>query len=164
MNADSCLTLNKHPCIWLYHQRINKSVSEGYHLEPSSDSTKKTVSPSPLPHTEGVPWVKCSRCKIEKPAYRIKKGWCGTCRHLGANRTEQNRRYAERHPEKVKARNVVTHPIRDGKLPRAKDVVCIDCLLPAQRWDHHKGYAKENWLNVQPVCRFCCAKREKARA
>jgi hypothetical protein len=45
----------------------------------------------------------------------------------------------------------------------ARELACVDCAMPAQRYDHHMGYSKENWLNVQPICVRCCAKRERAR-
>ena len=79
------------------------------------------------------------------------------------NHTEENRRYRDRHPDKVRARNAVTHAIRDKKLVPAKLRLCVDCQSQARRYDHYRGYDTENWLNVEPVCIPCCARRERAR-
>jgi len=90
--------------------------------------------------------------------------WCSPCRHASIDRTEANRRYRARHPEKVQARNAVTHAIERHGLTPARELYCHDCGSHASRYDHFKGYSKEHWLDVQPVCAMCCAQRERARA
>lgn len=68
-------------------------------------------------------------------------------------RTAQKQRLL--HPEKYKARQVVRFAIRSGKLPRPDSRLCHYCPKPAQQYHHHKGYAKEHWLDVVPVCVPC---------
>jgi len=58
-------------------------------------------------------------------------------------------------PEKTKARVAVAEAIKLGKLPRAKSLKCVRCGNPAQDYHHHKGYAREHWLDVVPVCKKC---------
>jgi hypothetical protein len=88
--------------------------------------------------------------------------WCTPCRHRGRDHTAESRRYRERHPEKSRARGAVWIQIRRG-MPKAKDLSCVDCGKPAQRYDHYKGYEREHWLDVQPVCVRCCSAREQVR-
>lgn len=40
--------------------------------------------------------------------------------------------------------------IREGRLPRAKELNCVDCGKPAYGWDH-RDYSRS--LEVEPVCR-----------
>jgi len=79
------------------------------------------------------------------------------------DRTEENRRYRLRNPEKVRIRNIVTHAIRDGLLPSAKTRTCMDCGKPAARWDHYMGYSQRYALTVEAVCVKCCTGREIRR-
>lgn len=60
---------------------------------------------------------------------------------------------------KKQARYTVYNQTRTGKLPRAKDLSCVDCGNMANEYDHHMGYDEENWLNVEPVCYNCHQKR-----
>ncbi|MFA7100659.1 MAG: hypothetical protein WC196_02710 [Bacilli bacterium] len=67
----------------------------------------------------------------------------------------QKERHLRRHiqnPALRKARYAVYVAIKQGKLPKARDRVCLYCDNMAYVWHHHKGYAKENWLDVIPVC------------
>jgi hypothetical protein len=79
------------------------------------------------------------------------------------NRTEENRRYRLRNPEKVRIRNIVTHAIEDGLLPHANTKDCVGCGGRAARWDHYRGYSQRYALTVEPVCVKCCTAREMRR-
>jgi len=57
----------------------------------------------------------------------------------------------------------VRRAVNSGRLPRISTVKCVDCGSQAQRYDHYLGYARENWLKVQPVCHRCDGLRMKAR-
>lgn len=120
--------------------------------------------PAPVPSSTQAMRI-CPGCRVRPMAF-FRKGWtkCSPCRHASINRTEANRRYRARHPEKVQARNAVTHAIERERIAPAKELPCIDCGRPAARYDHFKGYSRLHWLDVQPVCTLCCARREKARA
>lgn len=51
-----------------------------------------------------------------------------------------------------RAHAAVTKAIRDGVLPPVTTRSCVDCGAVATAYDHYKGYARENWLDVEPVC------------
>lgn len=53
---------------------------------------------------------------------------------------------------KRRAHSAVSLAVARGQLPRAKELVCLDCGGPANDWDH-RDYAKP--LEVEPVCRSC---------
>lgn len=61
------------------------------------------------------------------------------------------------------ARLYVTHAIERHGMPKASTLLCVDCNKQARDYDHYKGYARENWLIVKPVCRSCHFKRENLR-
>jgi hypothetical protein len=78
------------------------------------------------------------------------------------------KRYRETHPEagqrinqrwnktpERRARTTVNRAVRTGKLPRASTQQCVSCGQPAKEYHHHKGYAREHWLDVEPVCHQC---------
>jgi hypothetical protein len=65
---------------------------------------------------------------------------------------------------KVKARAKVYNEIRSRRLPKATDCICTDCGRNANEYDHHLGYDRKNWLNVEPVCWFCHSKRTRKNA
>jgi len=64
-------------------------------------------------------------------------------------------KYNKKCPEKYHARVAVRLAVKYKKLPHIKTLKCVECGRPAQEYHHHKGYAKENWLDVIPVCRIC---------
>jgi hypothetical protein len=54
--------------------------------------------------------------------------------------------------QKRAARNAVKLAISRGFLVSASTLICHVCGQAAEHWHHHKGYAKENLLEVIPVC------------
>lgn len=74
--------------------------------------------------------------------------------------TQENRK---KYPEKWKARWAVSNAVRGERLPRVQTMACVDCGKPATRYDHYKGYAAENRLDVQPVCHRCDGVRKHQR-
>lgn len=88
---------------------------------------------------------------------------CTRCKNLGRNHTEMSRKYRERHRDRHRARCEVWREIGRGVIPKAKELACVDCGLPAKRYDHYRGYEREHWLDVQPVCITCCTTRELSR-
>lgn len=61
--------------------------------------------------------------------------------------------------DKHRAWNTVKWRIRRGRLARASTLKCNDCDKQASEYDHYLGYADENVLKVQPVCKSCHSKR-----
>lgn len=111
----------------------------------------------------------CKVChsKITKDYYQTKKG-------KEVNRKAESRyaktekgkakkkRYRQRNPEQVKARNAVIKAIKDGKLPRLDNRLCHYCPKPAQEYHHWHGYEKEHWLDVVPACIPCHGSHRKS--
>ena len=64
------------------------------------------------------------------------------------------KRYETAYPNRVKARNAVMYGIQTRKLPQPDSLNC-PCGKQAQEYHHHKGYAREHWLDVIPLCRSC---------
>lgn len=64
------------------------------------------------------------------------------------------KRFYTRHPNHLKAKNIVKNAIRDGKLPQPNSLQC-SCGESAQHYHHHLGYAPEHLLDVIPVCQEC---------
>ncbi len=59
----------------------------------------------------------------------------------------------------TRAHAAVAKAILSGGLQRPGDLPCVDCGGPAAVYDHFRGYAREHWLDVEPVCISCNAKR-----
>lgn len=53
--------------------------------------------------------------------------------------------------------------IKRGQLPHPTTLKCADCGAIATSYDHHLGYAREHWLDVQPVCATHNSTRSWAR-
>lgn len=68
---------------------------------------------------------------------------------------EYNRKRRIAHRDMYRARNVVNNAVADGILPKISTQKCVHCNKSAQDYHHYKGYDKENWLAVEPVCRKC---------
>ena len=56
---------------------------------------------------------------------------------------------------KISARKAVWYAVKVGKLAHISTLKCFNCLSPATAYHHHKGYDKEHWLDVVPICRMC---------
>ena len=61
----------------------------------------------------------------------------------------------QKFPERVKARYAVRGAIRNKTLQHANTLKCCRCPNPAKEYHHYRGYSKEHWLDVVPVCRAC---------
>lgn len=62
-----------------------------------------------------------------------------------------------------RASAAVGHAIRQGKLPHPTTLKCADCGAIATSYDHHLGYDRDHWLDVEPVCTSHNATRSWAR-
>lgn len=81
-----------------------------------------------------------------------------------AKARENHRRYYQRHPEKERARARVNKLVSQGKIPRVNTLQCSQCEERAQQYHHHRGYEREFWLDVIPVCRECHIKLDRQLA
>lgn len=73
------------------------------------------------------------------------------------------KRYHIRHPERVKAHEMVNIAVRKGQLPRPDSLQCHYCSAQAKEYHHYNGYAPEHWLDVVPVCIPCHNKIPKSK-
>jgi len=69
----------------------------------------------------------------------------------------------KRYPEKYSARKAILWLVQTKKIPKARELDCIDCDNPAACYDHAKGYKGKNKYYVEPVCWKCHIKRGKKR-
>jgi hypothetical protein len=65
------------------------------------------------------------------------------------------REWQKNHIEIYKAQKQVYYAIRRGQIPKAKTLICVKCGQQAKEYHHYKGYLKENWLDVIPLCKKC---------
>lgn len=66
-----------------------------------------------------------------------------------------DRRMKAKYPARYKARKAVNHAVENGDLPAIATRHCAKCGDQAKEYHHHKGYSKEHWLDVIPVCYAC---------
>jgi len=57
--------------------------------------------------------------------------------------------------DKYRARVYVNNSVIAGRLAGIRTLVCSICGVEAEEYHHHKGYEKENWLDVIPLCCAC---------
>lgn len=63
----------------------------------------------------------------------------------------------------TRAHTTVNRAVRRGLLPPAWTMVCESCQeMQAAHWHHHKGYERENWLDVTALCLDCHGKEHRA--
>jgi hypothetical protein len=71
--------------------------------------------------------------------------------------------------DKLQARQRINVEVRTGRRPHPNELPCTDCghvWSEGERrheYDHHKGYAPEHHLEVEPVCTLCHATRDSAK-
>ena len=61
----------------------------------------------------------------------------------------------ERNPQRARAYSAVSSAVYRNKIPSAKELVCAMCGKDARHYHHHRGYEREFWLDVIPVCNPC---------
>ena len=69
-----------------------------------------------------------------------------------------SKKYRDKSKIKTKARYVVSEAVRKGLLPKPDTAKCRLCPEQGQEYHHHRGYEKEHWLDVIPVCTSCHGK------
>ena len=63
-------------------------------------------------------------------------------------------RYTINHPERRDAKAAVRQAVKIGELAPVGSLQC-SCGEPANQYHHHKGYAREHWLDIIPLCKKC---------
>ena len=58
-----------------------------------------------------------------------------------------------------RAHAAVQAAIAVGTLPPLNQTVCVGCGAASRAYHHHKGYAPEHWLSVEPLCPRCHRRR-----
>lgn len=91
---------------------------------------------------------------ICKACTAIYHKYCRQDKKLKLSYNARYKQYALRHPERIKAKNAVTHAIRDHRLQSPNTLHCMDCFGQATEY-HHPSYAPEHRLDVIPVCAEC---------
>jgi hypothetical protein len=64
-------------------------------------------------------------------------------------------------PNRGRAHATVQRAIKAGKMHPAHSVACASCGGPAEVYHHHKGYDREHWLTVVPLCALCHGKEHR---
>ena len=60
-----------------------------------------------------------------------------------------------------RAEAAISRRVKEGKLPKASTLKCVDCGRKADHYDHFRGH--QHALAVEPVCASCHQKREYKR-
>lgn len=115
--------------------------------------------PKPNPKYDGYIRPYCRQCDAERVRIYHRKNRDKVRKkqqraEAKKRRNESHKKTRLRYPEKAAARYAVKKALWQGRLTKAK--TCHNCgkKRPLMN-DHHLGYAKKNWLDVQWVCRPC---------
>ncbi|MCA9732652.1 hypothetical protein KC799_11015 [candidate division KSB1 bacterium] len=110
---------------------------------------------------ESVQYKYCSRCKQRRHVSEFSKNRskedglqteCKACKRI----------MRAKDPNHDRARSAVRQAVLAGELQHVSTQDCVKCGKQAQEWHHTKGYAPKNWLDVEPICRSCHRKLERA--
>lgn len=92
----------------------------------------------------GKPMPACKECvKANRRAY-------GKTKRAKINRAK--RRAIPENRQKKRSRDAVKCAWSRGEIPHPTECACVICGAPATHYHHHKGYERENWLDVVPMC------------
>jgi len=76
-------------------------------------------------------------------------------------REKENARYAK--DPHVSARRLIQQRVAKGTMPKASDLLCRDCGVQAEEYDHYLGYIGPARSMVDPVCKDCHNRRGQER-
>lgn len=113
--------------------------------------------------------ARCKVCKLRgnKEYLATEKGRAARVRSFkkymttdpGRNvKAQSAKRMYEIYPEKQFARDQIYHAVKNGTLPKAAELICVDCGSPAQEY-HHPDYSQP--MLIIPLCRPCHVKVHK---
>jgi hypothetical protein len=63
--------------------------------------------------------------------------------------------YQNTQPNVRRARSYLNKQVFRGKFPKVSEQECCKCGKQATQYHHHKGYERNAWLDVVPVCAAC---------
>ncbi len=94
-------------------------------------------------------------CKLCNVIYqRAYRKHCLQDDTLRARYNTRYKRYALRHPERIKAKKAISNAIHRKKLNRPETLHCMNCFEQAEEY-HHPSYAPEQRFSIVPVCADC---------
>ena len=123
-------------------------------------------------------WLNLDFFQADRTRYDGKNPSCTQCRNAYSRSiykpiSDELRKQSGPQPkpardgDKRQARSRVNHLVQKGKLPRPRDLACVDCGHIGNdrphEYDHYKGYAGVYHLSVECVCQPCHRNREKQR-
>ena len=139
---------------WTDHKRCSKC----------GDTKPRDAFPGDRTRSDGLSY-RCRQCRSTgRP-----KGWHGRPRINPQTGKPGPAPNPARDGDFVQARQRVNVEVRTGRRPHPNSIPCADCghiWSEGERrheYDHHKGYAAEHHLSVEPVCTICHHARESAR-
>lgn len=103
--------------------------------------------------------IKISR-RLALKNYRVSKNNRASQKRYAdsAKGRESNKRksikYALANREKRNAKHAVAYAVRRGRLPKASNMPCFQCLGDAAHY-HHPSYERGDRLKVVPLCQSC---------
>ena len=71
------------------------------------------------------------------------------------NQCKRRQNYRRKYPDRIKAESALDYQIKKCLFPRISTLFCIVCGKKAEDYHHFRGYASENWFDVQPLCKHC---------
>ena len=77
-----------------------------------------------------------------------------TDRYREKRRKDDQRRRGN-NPLAIQAQRRIDTLKRNGTLPAASSLACVECGNQAAHYHHHLGYEPEHWTDVIPVCHTC---------
>ena len=60
--------------------------------------------------------------------------------------------------ERERARDTIATAVKRGKIPPASTLACLNCGHQATQYHHFRGYERQHWRDVIPLCRECHGK------
>jgi hypothetical protein len=76
-------------------------------------------------------------------------------RRYNSEKFHRTPEYWELQRYKVSAIRAVAKEVTAGRMPPVHTLKCSNCGVKALVYHHHKGYEKEFWLDVIPLCGTC---------
>lgn len=145
---------NEYPATTEYFY-VDRKTSDGL-VSPCKNCRRISAAEYRQNNPEKISAIKKASVAKKPEKYKAsKQAWA----KANANKITQYAHEARlRYPNKAKARRVVTHAVRDGKLPPVNTLLCVHCGNSANEY-HHPDYSKP--LDVIPLCVSCHKKVHK---
>lgn len=106
--------------------------------------------------SQGICCKPCASCGDDISHRHYITKYCTTCATKRINARHVVYMSGDKQQRHQSVRSITKKAVKVGFLPDPKTLVCADCGIPAQCYDH-RDYNKP--LDVAPVCRACNNKR-----